>query len=111
MNQQAQRPAVTPADDLLAAIRGGAKLKSVDREEKPAESAAAGGGGDVVGSLLDEIRKGAKLKRVSDRQVKEVVAPKVEENQGDKLRNALMAAVAGRRSAIASSADDDDDWD
>ncbi len=50
-----------PRSQLLDAIKGGQKLKSVE-EAAPKEAEAAGPGGDSHNALLDAIKNGKKLR-------------------------------------------------
>lgn len=60
---------------------------------------------DARGNLLNEIRKGRKLRHVDEREVKPVPAPQL--TRGNDLATALAKALAKRNEVIHSEDDDD----
>ncbi|KAL4659400.1 neural Wiskott-Aldrich syndrome protein-like [Arapaima gigas] len=83
---------------LLEQIRGGAQLKKVEQNNKPAS-------GTGRGALLDQIRQGIQLKNVSE--TPEPAPPTPAPSAG--IVGALMEVMQKRSKAIHSSDEDDDD--
>ncbi|XP_025829914.1 neural Wiskott-Aldrich syndrome protein-like [Agrilus planipennis] len=111
-------PPVPAAPDshaaLLASIREGTTLKSVELRKEVEEDSSAR---DARGDLMHEIRKGFQLKPASEREIKAAPSVSQEQPSGD-LASALARALAARSKVIhsedESTSDTDsnyDEWD
>ncbi|XP_038122749.1 neural Wiskott-Aldrich syndrome protein [Culex quinquefasciatus] len=128
---KAQAPAIPVVVDdnrsaLLDSIRKGTTLKPVDQSALSTGSGSGGGGSDLRGDLMSQIRSGGVVLRpVQDRE--QNAGPGTDRSSGsagsgdcgtDALADALRRALAERGRVIRSSDEDDsdsnsanDDWD